>query len=119
MRELNKGECKGQLNMKTGWLKVYWDFMDKLTPESALFLSYLIDIEPLMKNRDGDYFRLSNSFIQERFLTWSNYVIKARFDELVDKGYVELNQKYCLEHGNKCKTRWVKFTPYLKTLLST
>lgn len=94
--------------MKNGWFKVYWDFLDKLTPESALLLAYLIEIEPIMKNREGDYFRLSNSFIQERFQTWSDYTIKTKLDELIEKDYIEQEQKFKVEHSRGCKTRWVK-----------
>ena len=94
--------------MSKGWFKVYWDFLDNLTPESALLLAYLIEIEPIMKNREGDFFRLSNSFIQERFLTWSDYTIKSKLDELVSKGYIEQEQKFKVEHSRGCKTRWIK-----------
>lgn len=94
--------------MKQGWFKVYWDFLDNLTPESALLLAYLIEVEPIMKNRDGEYFRLSNSFIQERFLTWSPYTIKTKLDELEAKGYIEVSQKFLVEHTRGCKTRWIK-----------
>lgn len=100
-----------------GWFKVYWDFMDKLTPESALFLSYLIDIQPMMKKWDGEYFRLSNSFIQERFITWSNYTIKTRIDELVSKGYIDTQERYEQEFGTKHKTRWVKINPLPEDLI--
>ena len=94
--------------MKSGWFKMYWEFLDNLTPESALLLSYLIDVEPMMKNKDGDYFRLSNSFIQERFQTWSEYVIKTHLQELLDKGYIEMQQKFGVEFKRGCLTRWVK-----------
>lgn len=100
--------------MKQGWFKVYWDFLDNLTPESALLLAYLIEVEPIMKNRDGEYFRLSNSFIQERFLTWSDYTIKTKLDEIVAKGYAEVTQKFLVEHSRGCKTRWIKLNINLK-----
>lgn len=94
--------------MQQGWFKMYWNFLDELTPESALLYAYLLEIEPIMKNRDGEFFRLSNSFIQERFLTWSDYVIKAKLDELIEKGYIEVTQKFAVEHTRGCRTRWIK-----------
>lgn len=101
-------------NMKQGWFKMYWDFLDNLTPEAALLLAYLIEVEPIMKNRDGEYFRLSNSFIQERFLTWSDYIIRTKLDEIVEKGYAEVNQKFLVEHSRGCKTRWIKLNINIK-----
>lgn len=94
--------------MKRGYFKMYWEFLDDLTPESALLLAYLIAVEPVMKNKEDDYFRLSNSFLQEKFQTWSEYVIKTHLQELVDKGYIEVQQKFKVEFKRGCATRWVK-----------
>ena len=104
--------------MKRGYFKVYWELMERLSPEASMLLSYLIEVEPIIKNKDGDFFRLSNSFIQETFLTWSSYVIKSRIDELTEKGYIEIQEKYQQEFGSKCKTRWVKITDQTKNLIN-
>lgn len=98
-------------NKTYGWFRMYWHFMENLTPEAALLLSYLIDIEPIMKTREGEYFRLSNSFIQERFQTWSDYTIKAKLDELIEQEYITVEQKFKVEHKKGCRTRWIKLNP--------
>lgn len=97
---------------------MYWDFLDELTPESAVFLSYLVDVKPIMKKWDGEYFRLANSFVQERFLTWSHHVIKTRLDELVAKGFISVKEMYCYENGSKGKTRWVKINDLTYDLIN-
>ena len=103
--------------MKRGYFKMYWELMERLSPEASMLLSYLIEIEPIVKNKDGDFFRLANSFIQETFQTWSSYVIKSKIDELTQKGYIEVRENYQQEHGTKCKTRWVKITDLTDNLI--
>ena len=104
--------------MKRGYFKMYWELMERLSPEASMLLSYLIEIEPIVKNKDGDFFRLANSFIQETFQTWSSYVIKSKIDELTQKGYIEVRENYQQEHGTKCKTRWVKITDLTDNLIN-
>ena len=98
--------------MKGTFLKVYWDFFDELTPEASLMLAYIVDIKNsgIMMKWNGNYFRLSNSFIQERFLTWSQHTIKKNLDELEEKGFIKTKQLFQYENGNKNKTRWVLVT---------
>ena len=91
---------------------MYWDFFDELTPEASLMLAYIVDIKNsgIMMKWNGNYFRLSNSFIQERFLTWSQHTIKKNLDELEEKGFIKTKQLFQYENGNKNKTRWVLVT---------
>lgn len=105
--------------MKGTFLRVYWDFFDELTPEASLLLAYIVDMKDsgLMKKWDGNYFRLSNSFIQERFLTWSQHTIKKNFDELEEKGFIKTKQLFQYENGNKNKTRWVMVTDKTNDLI--
>lgn len=106
--------------MKGNFLQVYWDFFDELTPEAATFLSYLVDIKKsgMMKKWDGNYFRLSNSFIQERFLTWSHHIIKKHIDELEAKGFIQTKQLFMYENGSTAKTRWVLITDKTYNLIN-
>lgn len=87
---------------------MYYELMDYLTPEAALLYSYLCDVDPIMKRREGDYFRLSNSFICEVFQTWSDYKIKTLLEELKAKGFIEEQQKFAVEKGSGVRTRWIK-----------
>lgn len=106
--------------MKGNFLMVYWDFLDEATPEASLLLSYLVDLKKsgLMRKWDGGYFRLSNSFIQERFLTWSQHTIKKNLDELEEKGFIVTKQMFQYENGNKNKTRWVMVTDKTYNLIN-
>lgn len=89
---------------------VYREYHENLTTDAAVLFSYIRDVEPIMKDREGDYFRLSNSFIQELFWDWGSDKIKAKLDELVKQGYIDVQQKYKVERKSACKTRWIKIT---------
>lgn len=91
-----------------GWFKMYWSLMDELTPEAALLFSYILNAIPVLRKKEGEFVRLSNSYIQECFQSWSDYTIKAKLDELEKKGYIEIKQKFDVEYSRGCRTRWVK-----------
>lgn len=105
------------IDTSKGFLKVYWDLYNKLsTTDEVVLLSYIIDVEPIMKARDrnGEYFRLSDSFIRERLYDWTGYKIRTNMKKLVDKGFIEMDLRFVNEHNLACSTRWIRFTDQLK-----
>ena len=104
-----------------GYYMVYREYHEKLTTDAAVLFSYIRDVEQIIKDRDGDYFRLSNSFIQELFWDWGSDKIKAKLDELVREKYIDVKQKYKAERKSVSKTRWIKiiYNPEANTELNT
>ena len=104
-----------------GFYIVYREYHENLTTDAAVLFSYIRDVEQIIKDRDGDYFRLSNSFIQELFWDWGSDKIKAKLDELVREKYIDVRQKYKAERKSVSKTRWIKiiYNPEANTELNT
>ena len=100
---------------------VYREYHENLTTDAAVLFSYIRDVEQIIKDRDGDYFRLSNSFIQELFWDWGSDKIAAKLKELVREKYIDVKQKYKVERKSVNKTRWVKiiYNPEANTELNT
>jgi len=75
------------------WFRVFWDLFDddNISYEDAFFLSYLIEIYPILKQSetiDGiKCKRLSDSFIQEK-IPISNRKINTILDNLVENEYI-------------------------------
>lgn len=104
-----------------GYYMVYREYHENLTTDAAVLFSYIRDVEQIIKDRDGDYFRLSNSFIQELFWDWGSDKIAAKLKELVREKYIDVKQKYKVERKSVNKTRWVKiiYNPEANTELNT
>ena len=94
-------------------MKVYNELFDlEISTNAVLLLSYLIDVEPILKKKTKDgYYRIANSFINER-LDWSSHIIRTTFAELEDNNLIYLAEHYekaSKQSNVKTKARYFKF----------
>ena len=98
-------------------MKVYNELFDlEISTNAVLLLSYLIDVEPILKKKTKDgYYRIANSFINER-LDWSSHIIRTTFAELEDNNLIYLAEHYekaSKQSNVKTKARYFKFNEEL------